>query len=275
MNRINRKHLALPYLLWIICFTVLPLLYILWYAVAQTDGGYSLANIMAFFEPVHLKAFRLSVELALICTGICLLLAYPVALVLRRLKFKCKEMVVAVLILPMWMNFILRVYAWQVLLSDNGVINSFLGMLHLPELAIINTPKAIVLGMVYDFLPFMILPIYNSLMEIPEDLIEAAKDLGANSFTIFRRIIWRMTLPGVISGITMVFVPAMTSFVFSDILGGSKIQLLGNVIEQEFTTSMNWRLGSGLSIAVMVIILFFMALLQKTNRQTKGNNMLW
>lgn len=275
MKRMSRKHLATPYVFWIICFTILPLIYIAWYAISDRDGGYTFENILAIFEPVHWKAFVLSIELALICTVICLLLAYPVVLILRRLRIKKKGTIVAVLILPMWMNFILRVYAWQVLLSDNGIINSFLGMLGLPSINIINTPAAIVFGMVYDFLPFMILPIYNSLMEIPNDIIEAAKDLGADGFTIFRKIIWKLTLPGVISGITMVFVPAMTSFVFSDILGGGKIQLIGNVIEQEFTTSMNWQLGSGLSIALMTIILLIMALLQKSNQQTKGNNMIW
>lgn len=275
MNHNNRRKLAVPYMIWVICFTILPLLYIGFYAITDAAGGFTLSNVLAIFEPVHRKAFVLSVELAVVTTLVCLLLAYPVALILRRLRFKRKGTIVAILILPMWMNFILRVYAWQVLLSDNGIINSLLNVIGLPELNIINTPRAIVFGMVYDFLPFMILPIYNTLMEIPEDIIEAAKDLGADSFTIFRKIIWRLTLPGVISGVTMVFVPAMTTFVFSDILGGGKIQLIGNIIEQEFTTSMNWRLGSGLSVAVMIIILCIMALLQKSNKQTKGNNMLW
>lgn len=275
MNHSKRKRLAIPYLFWIICFTLLPIFYIGWYALSDASGSFTLENVLAIFEPIHLKAFRLSIELSLVCTIICLLLAYPVAMILRRLKFKKKGTVVAVLILPMWMNFILRVYAWQVLLSDNGVVNGILGSIGLPQLNIINSNAAIVLGMVYDFLPFMILPIYNTMMEIPEDIIEAAKDLGADGFTIFRRIIWHLTLPGVISGVTMVFVPAMTSFVFSDILGGGKIQLLGNIIEQEFTTSMNWQLGSGLSVAVMIIILILMALVQKGNKQTKGNNILW
>ena len=275
MNHSKRKRLAIPYLFWIICFTLLPIFYIGWYALSDAGGSFTLENVLAIFEPIHLKAFRLSIELSLVCTIICLLLAYPVAMILRRLKFKKKGTVVAVLILPMWMNFILRVYAWQVLLSDNGVVNGILGSIGLPQLNIINSNTAIVLGMVYDFLPFMILPIYNTMIEIPEDIIEAAKDLGADGFTIFRRIIWHLTLPGVISGVTMVFVPAMTSFVFSDILGGGKIQLLGNIIEQEFTTSMNWQLGSGLSVAVMIIILLLMALVQKGNKQTKGNNILW
>lgn len=275
MKNSIRKYLSIPYMVWIICFTVLPLCYIGWYAVSDKTGGFTWSNLTAIFEPIHMKALLVSVELALICTLVCLLLAYPVALILKSLKFKKKGIVVAVLILPMWMNFILRVYAWQILLANNGILNSMLGMLGLPALNISNTKFAIVLGMVYDFLPFMILPIYNTIMEIPEDIIEAAKDLGANSFTIFRKIIWKLTLPGVLSGITMVFVPALTSFVFSDILGGGKIQLIGNVIEQEFTTSLNYRLGSGLSFALMIIVLVLMAILQNRDKQSKGNNMLW
>ena len=275
MRTSKRKHLAWPYVVWIVLFTLMPLFYIVYYAIRDKKGNFTLSNLLAIFEPVHLKAFGISVELAVITTLICLVLAYPVVLILRSLKFRKKGTVVAVLILPMWMNFILRVYAWQVLLSDNGVINSLLEAVGLQKLSIINTPAAIVLGMVYDFLPFMILPIYNTLMEIPEEILEASRDLGARGVTRFVKIIWPLTMPGVLSGITMVFVPAMTSFVFSDILGGSKIQLIGNIIEQEFTTSMNWQLGSGLSVALMIIVLAFMALVQRLNKQNKGSNMLW
>ncbi len=271
----KRKHLAWPYIVWIVLFTILPLFYIVYYAVRDRKGNFTFDNLLAIFEPVHMKAFWLSVELAVITTVVCLILAFPVALILRSLKIKRKGMIVAVLILPMWMNFILRVYAWQVLLSDNGVINSLLSNVGIPKLTLTNTPTAIIIGMVYDFLPFMILPIYNTLMEIPEELLEASKDLGARSVTRFVKVIWPLTIPGVLSGITMVFVPAMTSFVFSDILGGSKIQLIGNIIEQEFTTSMNWQLGSGLSVALMAIVLLFMALFQRANKQNKGSNMIW
>ena len=270
MKRMSRKHLATPYVFWIICFTILPLIYIAWYAVSDGDGGYTVENILAIFEPVHWKAFVLSIELALICTVVCLLLAYPVVLILRRLKIKKKGTIVAVLILPMWMNFILRVYAWQVLLSDNGIINSFLGMLGLPSIDIINTPAAIVFGMVYAFLPFMILPIYNSLMEIPDDIIEAAKDLGADGFTIFRKIIWKLTLPGVISGITMVFVPCVSTFYISQKLGNGKFFLIGDAIEGQYVAN-NLHFAAAMAFILMVILLVVMAVMKRiTNHRVYG-----
>ena len=166
----------------------------------------------------------------------------------------------------MWMNFLLRTLAWQTLLEKNGVINSVLSFLHLPALEIINTPYAIILGMVYNFLPFMVLPIYNVLIKIDRNVINAARDLGANSVQTFWKVIFPLSIPGVISGITMVFVPALTTFVISDLLGGGKILLIGNVIEQEFTKGNNWHLGSGLSLVLMVFILISMAMIAKYDK---------
>ena len=163
-----------------------------------------------------------------------------------------------IFILPMWMNFLLRTLAWQSLLEKTGVINNLLTFFHLPNLAIINTPYAIILGMVYNFLPFMVLPIYNSLTKIDQNIIHAARDLGANGFRTFQKITLPLSIPGIISGITMVFVPALTTFVISNLLGGSKILLIGNVIEQEFTQTSNWHLGSGLSIVLMIFIIISM-----------------
>ena len=171
----------------------------------------------------------------------------------------------------MWMNFLLRTLAWQTLLEKNGVINGILSALHLPNIAIINTPAAIVLGMVYNFLPFMVLPVYNVLIKIDDNTINAAKDLGANSFQTLIHIWLPLSLPGIISGITMVFVPALTTFVISNLLGGSKILLIGNVIEQEFTKGSNWHLGSGLSLVLMIFILISMALIAKYDKNGEGS----
>ena len=176
----------------------------------------------------------------------------------------------------MWMNFLLRTLAWQTLLEKNGVINSILNFLHLPEQSIINTPSAIVLGMVYNFLPFMVLPIYNVLSKIDKDVIHAARDLGANTAQTFFKIIMPLSIPGIISGITMVFVPSLTTFVISDLLGGSKILLIGNVIEQEFKQGSNWNVGSGLSLVLMLFIiasmaLISMALIAKYDKNGEGN----
>ena len=166
--------------------------------------------------------------------------------------------IILIFILPMWMNFLLRTLAWQTLLEKTGVINSVLSFLGFPSMKIINTSSAIVLGMVYNFLPFMVLPLYNALSKIDENVIHAAKDLGANKIQTFFRIILPLSVPGIISGVTMVFVPALTTFVISTLLGGSKILLIGNIIEQEFTQAGNWHLGSGLSIVLMIFILINM-----------------
>ena len=180
-----------------------------------------------------------------------------------------------ILIMPMWMNSILRILALQMILSNNGILNFVLTSLGLQPLQIINTKGAIVLGMVYDFLPYMILPIMNSILAIPQDYVEAARALGANKFQIFWRIIFPLSLPGVGSGITMVFVPSMTAFVISNVLGGGKIQLLGNIIEEEFMTTMNWNLGSGLSVALMVFILITSFAFGAGEKKSEGGRMLW
>ena len=180
--------------------------------------------------------------------------------------------IVLIFILPMWMNFLLRTMAWQTLLEKNGVINSILSFVHLPALEIINTPWAIILGMVYNFLPFMVLPIYNVLIKIDRDVINAARDLGASSSYTFLKIILPLSIPGIISGITMVFVPALTTFVISDLLGGGKILLIGNVIEQSFKQNSNWHVGSGLSMVLMVFIIASMALVAKYDKEGEGSS---
>ena len=182
-----------------------------------------------------------------------------------------RSFIVLIFILPMWMNFLLRTLAWQTLLEKTGVINSLLGLLHLPPLRIINTPYAIMLGMVYNFLPFMVLPVYNSLEKIDRNIINAAKDLGANGWQVFVKVTLPLSLPGIISGVTMVFIPALTTFVISKLLGGSKILLIGNVVEEEFTQTSNWHLGSGLSMVLMVFILVNMVLSAIFDKKGEGS----
>ena len=268
-KRLKRQLLTGPYLVWIIGFTVLPILMILYYAFTTSRGSFTLDNIAVIAEPIHVKSLLLSIRLALECTGICLLLSYPLAMILNSLKIKRQSFVVFIFVLPMWMNFMLRILAWQMLLSNNGIINSVLQSLGLGGLQILNTPTAVVFGMVYDFLPFMILPIYNSMVRIRKDVIEAARDLGANSIIVFFRIIVPLTLSGVISGIIMVFVPALTSFVISDVLGGGKVLLIGNVIEQAFMQGMDWNLGSGLSIVLMIFVVASMMFMNSHTKETE------
>lgn len=256
----SRKYLSCPYLIWSIAFILIPLGMIFYYGFTDQTGAFTLENIMAMGTTEHIKALSLSLLLSLISTVICLLLAYPLAMILVNSNMKQNSFLVVIFILPMWMNFLLRTLAWQTLLEKNGVINNLLTFFHLPALEIINTPHAIVLGMVYNFLPFMVLPIYNVLAKIDKNVINAAKDLGANPFQTFLKIILPLSIPGVISGITMVFVPALTTFVISNLLGGSKILLIGNVIEQEFTQASNWHLGSGLSMVLMIFIVISMVI---------------
>ncbi|MBS5062241.1 MAG: ABC transporter permease [Hungatella hathewayi] len=266
----SKKLLSGPYLLWMAAFTIIPLALIVYYGLTDKTGAFTMANVMAIATAEHSKALWLSLGLSLISTIICLLLAYPLAMILRNRGIGKGSFVVFIFILPMWMNFLLRTLAWQTLLEKSGVINGILTALHLPNQSLINTPGAIILGMVYNFLPFMVLPIYNVLCKIDDNTINAAHDLGANFTQTLVRIWIPLSLPGIISGITMVFVPALTTFVISNLLGGSKILLIGNVIEQEFTKGSNWHLGSGLSLVLMVFILISMALIAKYDKQGEG-----
>lgn len=267
---LKRQLLAGPYLIWIIGFVLLPLLMIVYYGFTDSSGAITFKNVVSIIDPVHLKALILALKLAFICTGVCLVLSYPLAMILNSMKLKQQSFVVFIFILPMWMNFMLRILAWQLLLSNNGIINTLLDALGLPSIQLLNTPSAVVFGMVYDFLPFMILPIYNSMTRIRQDIIDAARDLGASQITVFFKIIVPMTISGVLSGIIMVFVPALTSFAISDVLGGGKVLLIGNVIEQEFMQGMNWNLGSGLSIVLMVFVIASMAFMNSHNKEGEG-----
>lgn len=272
----TKKWLAYPYLIWMIAFIVIPLLLIIYYGFTNKAGTFTLENITLIGDPIFKNSLLLSLKLSIISTLICLILAYPLALILRNMNLKSSSFVVLIFILPMWMNSLLRTLAWQNILENTGILNRLLTFFHLPTISVINTPTAILIGMVYNFLPFMILPIYNSLIKIDDDIINGAKDLGANNFQVFTRIIWPLSFPGVISGITMVFVPSLTTFVISDILGGSKVLLIGNVIEQQFKILNNWNTGSGLSLVLMIFIIITMAVLAKydNNENKSGGRVL-
>lgn len=255
-----RKSLSYPYLIWAAAFIIIPLLFIAYYGLTDKSGAFTLANLAAIATAEHSKALFLSLGLSFLSTAICLLLAYPLALILSNSRFGRSGFIIFLFILPMWMNFLLRTLAWVVLLDTNGVLDSLFKMAGLPRFKIINTPAAIVFGMVYDFLPFMILPIYNVISKIDVNVVNAARDLGANSFQTLYKIVFPLSLPGVISGITMVFIPSLTTFVISTLLGGGKILLIGNVIEQEFMKGTSWHVGSGLSLVLMLFIIVSMVL---------------
>ena len=270
MNKFKQQFLAGPYLVWIIGFIILPMVMILYYAFTNSDGAFTVEYIAAIATETNRKAIFLSLKLGVICTLICLVLSYPLAMILNNMQIKNQGLVVFIFMLPMWMNFMLRILAWKLLLSKNGVINSLLTSIGLSRINIINTPTAVILGMVYDFLPFMLLPIYNSLTRIRKDWIEAARDLGANNVTIFFKIILPLSVSGIISGIVMVFVPSLTSFAISQVLGGGHVLLIGNVIEQDFMQGMQWNAGSGLSFVLMIFFFFSMALVNQFDKEGEG-----
>ncbi len=274
----NRKSImAYPYIVWMVLFIVIPILLVFYYGFTMESSAgltFSLENFKRFFEPVYLMVLVRSFILAALSTGICLLLGYPLAMILASKDFKRKNMMLLLLIVPMWMNFLLRTYAWLTLIEKKGIINSLLSNLNLPTINIIYTTRAVVLGMVYNFLPFMVLPIYTVLSKIDKSVIEAAEDLGANSLTTFKKVIFPLSLPGVISGITMVFMPAVTTFVISRLLGGGHYKLIGNLIEQQFLSVYDWNFGSAISIIMMIVILISMGILSKYEEVREGGGIV-
>ena len=266
---------AYPYLVWMMIFVVVPLLLIIYYSLSVAgQPGLSLENFQRFLEPVYIKVLWRSVLLALISTVCCLILGYPLAMILAGRDLSRKNALILLFVLPMWMNFLLRTYAWMTILEKKGLLNSLLVSIHLPPVQILYTNFAVVLGMVYNFLPFMVLPIYAVLRKIDPSVVEAAEDLGADSLTVFRRIILPLSLPGVVSGITMVFMPAVSTFVISRLLGGGQFSLIGNLIEQQFLFVGDWNFGSALSIVMMVLILISMLLMPGSERESAGGG-LW
>lgn len=270
-SALKKKLLGTPYFIWSAVFILIPLGMVFYYGLTDKSGAFTFQNIVAITAQEHAKALWTALWLSLVSTVICLLLSYPLAMILCSRKKGRQSFLVLLFVLPMWMNFLLRTLAWQTLLEKTGVINSILGFFHLPALKIINTPYAIVLGMVYNFLPFMVLPIYNALSRIDENVINAARDLGADSLQVFLKVTLPLSVPGIISGVTMVFVPALTTFIISKLLGGGKILLIGNVIEEEFTQASNWHLGSGLSIVLMLFIIVNMALTAFFDKEKEGS----
>lgn len=274
----NRSSSVYPYLVWMSMFILVPLLLIVFYSFTiKTPDGWSvsLENFQRFFEPIYIRVLMRSIGLALTSTIICLVLGYPAAMILANNNFSRKNTLVLLFVVPMWMNFLLRTYAWLTLLERNGLINNLLTLLNLPTVNILYTDYAVALGMVYNFLPFMVLPIYSVLSKIDRSVVEAAEDLGANSVIVFLRVIFPLSIPGVISGITMVFMPAVTTFVISRLLGGGQFTLIGNLIEQQFLFVGDWNFGSTISVAMMVLILISMAIMSRFEGQEERGARLW
>lgn len=268
----NLSFAAYPYVLWSAIFIVVPLLLIVFFSFTNKVNGhfvFSLENFQRLFEPIYFTVFIRSIWLAILSTIACLALGYPVAYIISKLPIKRRNILILLFILPMWMNFLLRTYAWMAILGRDGIINTLLSYIGIGPLKMLYTDGAILLGMVYNFLPFMVIPIYTVLIKIDKDLVNASYDLGANKAQAFRKIILPLSIPGIISGITMVFMPAVSNFVIPSLLGGGKYMLVGNLIEQQFTTIGNWNFGSALSIFMMILILISMAFMSRYENSGK------
>ncbi len=276
-----KKYLSFPHLAWLALFVIAPIVLVLLYSVnVLTNGGqgaFSLENYVNFFDVTYMKIFAYSLWIALLSTFFCLLLGYPVAYILAKREKeriacgKKSSTMFMLFVMPMWMNMMLRTYSWLTILESNGLLNTLLGFFGLPKANILYTSSAVTLGMVYDFIPFMILPLYSVLAKIDDSLKEAAEDLGANPFKVFMRVTFPLSLPGVASGITMVFLPSITTFYISNIFGGGRIMLIGNLIEQQFLVANNWNFGSAISILMMILVFASMKIMNLFN---KGNQQM-
>jgi len=274
-----KKWSSRPYILWSIIFIVVPLLMIIGYSITIKDPNtgkliLSLENFKRFLSPIFIKVFFDSIVLAMASTILCLIIGYPVALILSSMAKRNQNFFLFLIIVPMWMNFLLRTYALRLILGNNGLINKFLTSIHLPNIQLLYNELAIMIGMVYNFLPFMILPIYTVLIKIDPLLIDAARDLGADDGKVFMKVILPLSFPGVIAGITMVFMPAMSSFVIPSLLGGNKVNLIGNIIEEQFVRMGNWHFGSAVSIILIIFILVSMGIMNRYDQQ-EGEHIIW
>ena len=263
---------ALPYMLWLVVFIAVPLGLVLFFALTDSSS-FTLDNIVQAGE--HMQVLLRSIKLAAIATFLCVVLAYPLAYIISRRNGFRRRTLLMLVMLPMWMNFLLRTYAWMTLLENNGIINRFIMFLGLEPVHMINTQGAVILGMIYNYIPFMILPLYTTMAKIGNDVIEAAQDLGANSWKIVTKVVFPLSLPGVSSGITMVFVPAVSTFIISKMLGGGTNQLIGDIIDLQFLgNTYNPNLGSAISLVLMVVVLLCMSIMGNMDDETMGGRIL-
>lgn len=265
----GNKLLASPYIVWAAIFIIVPLIIMFYFALTDANGVFTLSNITSLGR--YKKAFAVSIFYALISTVITLLLAYPMAYFMTKLKISSQRMIMMIVMLPMWTNFLIRTYSWITILANTGIINTMLGKLGIGPLKLINTPGAVILGMVYDFIPYMILPIYSVMCKIDNSLLEASEDLGANAFNKFKKVIFPLSRPGVISGITMVFVPSVSTFYISQKLGGNKTMLVGDTIEYFFNSGPDYyNIASAISLVLMILIMISLFVMNKFSDDEDG-----
>lgn len=275
-NSLVQRITLLPYGVWAALFILVPLAFVAYYAFTDSDFNFTMDNVMRFFtatsivddgeavREVHtyLLIFGRSLKLALISTFICLLMGYPLAYIMARSKDRTQRIMVTLIMIPMWMNFLIRTYAWMTILQDTGILNGLLGLLGLGQIHIIGTEAAVVIGMVYDYFPYMVVPIYSIMAKMDVRLLEAARDLGCPSLSVLRRVVWPLSLPGVISGITMVLIPSVSTFYISQKLGNGKFYLIGDAIEGQYVAN-NLHFAAAIAFIMMVVLLACMALMRK------------
>ena len=265
----GNKLVASPYIVWSAIFIVVPLIIMVYFALTDSSGTFTLANLSGLGQ--YKKAFAISIIYAAAATVLTLILAYPMAYFMTKLNISSQRMLFMIVMIPMWMNFLIRTYSWITILANTGLINTFLTNIGLKPLKLINTPGAVILGMVYDFIPYMILPIYSVMSKLDKSLLEAAEDLGSNSVTKFKKVIFPLSRPGVISGITMVFVPSVSTFYISQKLGGNKTMLIGDTIEYFFNLGPSYyNIASAISLVLMVMILICLFIMNRFTDSEDG-----
>lgn len=267
-NSLKSKLVASPYIVWSVLFIIVPLVFVVYYAFTNPEGAFTFENVTELGR--YIPTFLRSIWFGIVSTLICLLIAFPLAYFISQTTEKVQRTMVMLVMLPMWMSFLIRTYSWMVLLQDEGIINNFLEALGLNGIHMIDTKGAVILGMVYNFLPYMILPIYTVMAKLDRSMVEACQDLGGNRLTVIRKCILPMSMPGIVSGITMVFVPSVSTFYISQKLGGGSFDLIGDVIERQYQQSYNPNLGASISLILMVLILISMAVMNRFSGDEEG-----
>ena len=267
-SSLGSKLISAPYIVWSVLFIIAPLIFVVYYSFTDANGSFTLENMaeLSKYAPTFLR----SIWFGIVATVICLIIAFPLAYIISQKTEKVQRTLVMLVMLPMWMSFLIRTYSWMALLQDTGIINNFLTKIGLAPMHMINTPGSVILGMVYNFLPFMIMPIYSVMAKLDHSMVEACQDLGGNRLTVIRKCIIPMSMPGVVSGITMVFVPSVSTFYISQKLGGGSFDLIGDVIERQFQQSYNYNLGAAISLVLMVLILVSMAVMNRFTEDEEG-----
>ena len=269
-SNILKQAAAYPHIVWSVLFIIAPLIFVMYYAFTDKNGHFTLENISSLAQPSYLEVFLRSLCFAFLATVICLIIAYPVAYFISKTSPKAQKILIMLVTLPQWLNFLIRTYSWMALLEDTGIINTMLEALHLGPIHMINTPFAVILGMVYNFLPYMIIPLHSVMSKLDNRLLVAASDLGCNQFQVMTKVVLPLSKSGIISGITMVFVPSISTFYISQKLGGGNFDLIGDTIERQFQTAYNYNLGAAMSFVLMILIVISMAVMNKYSDEDGG-----